>query len=128
MKKNRLHGINKTLKVPGGGDNFDMLSLLLLFLLSPLRSHSLASSSTAAAPSGSDAKEMGVIIRGADKYGTQNNSTILSPTDAALRVGVKPTKEATKLEWQRAWRMHRVMMKPLHWFDGCRPTDSKLAL
>jgi hypothetical protein len=111
---NRLHRINKTLKVPGGGDNFDMLSLLLLFLLSPLRSHSLASSSTAAAPSGSDAKEMGVIIRGADKYGTQNNSTILSPTYAALRVGVKPTKS-----WKGNEHGECI---------GCRPTDSKLAL
>jgi len=89
---------NKTLKVPGGGDNFDMLSLLLLFLLSPLRSHSLASSSTAAAPSGSDAKEMGVIIRGADKYGTQNTSSL--PPMRPFELASSPPKAgmATSME------------------------------
>mmetsp|Transcript_11045 Transcript_11045/g.16297 ORF Transcript_11045/g.16297 Transcript_11045/m.16297 type:complete len:447 (-) Transcript_11045:205-1545(-) len=67
-------------------------------------------------------------IRGSNKYGTSNNSTILTPSDAALKVGVLPTKEATKEEWQRAWKLHRGLMKPLHLGDWCRPKDSKLAL
>jgi hypothetical protein len=85
--------------------------------------HSLAIISTTTSPTQSNN-----IIRGANKYGISNNSTILGPADAALKVGVKPTKEATKQEWQRAWKLHRFMMKPLHMFDGCRPKDSKLAL
>mmetsp|Transcript_3330 Transcript_3330/g.5575 ORF Transcript_3330/g.5575 Transcript_3330/m.5575 type:complete len:474 (-) Transcript_3330:271-1692(-) len=68
------------------------------------------------------------IIRGSNKYGTNNNSTILTPSDAAQKVGVLPTKNATKGEWQRAWKLHRGLMKPLHLMDGCRPKDSKLAL
>jgi len=64
------------------------------------------------------------IIRGS-KY---ENSTILTPADAANTVNVKPTREATKQEWQRAWKLHRFMMKILHKFDGCKPKDSKLAL
>ena len=67
-------------------------------------------------------------IRGNNKYGTLNNSTILTPIDAALKVGVAPTRNATKQEWQRAWKIHRYMMKILHKFDECKPTDSKLAL
>ena len=64
------------------------------------------------------------LIRGS-KY---ENSTILTPADAAVKVNVKPTREATKQEWQRAWKLHRFMMKILHKFDGCKPKDSKLAL
>lgn len=66
----------------------------------------------------------------ASKYGIANNSTILSPADAAASVGVRPTLEnATKGKWQRAWKLHRFMMKVLlHRFDSCRPGDSKLAL
>jgi len=64
------------------------------------------------------------IIRGS-KY---ENSTILTPANAAIKVNVKPTREATKQEWQRAWKLHRFMMKILHKFDGCKPKDSKLAL
>lgn len=98
-------------------------------------------------------------IRGADRYGSTNNSTILAPADAgeievicswcssvplfitevsiryldvvqhaAFKVGVKPTLEASKETWQRAWRLHRFMMKHLHKFDSAQPTDSKLAL
>eukprot|EP01082_Thalassiosira_pseudonana_P008973 g7712.t1 g7712 contig26:107985-109677(-) len=67
-------------------------------------------------------------IRGANKYGSSNNSTILTPSDAALKVGVRPTLEASKEVWQRAWKLHRFMMKPLHVWDGCQPSDSKLAL
>ena len=67
------------------------------------------------------------VIRG-DKYGASNNSTILAPSDAAIKVGVEPTLEATKETWQRAWRLHRFMMRILHRFDKCQPKDSKLAL
>ena len=63
-------------------------------------------------------------IRGS-KY---ENSTILTPADAAIKVNVKATREATKQEWQRAWKLHRFMMKILHKFDRCKPKDSKLAL
>ncbi|KAL3794329.1 hypothetical protein ACHAW5_009889 [Stephanodiscus triporus] len=67
-------------------------------------------------------------IRG-DRYGASNNSTILTPAEAAASAGVEPAIEATKETWQRAWRFHRFMMtKVLHRFDGCRPTDSKLSL
>ena len=67
-------------------------------------------------------------MRGNDKYGATNNSTILTPSDAAIKVGVRPTLEATKETWQRAWKLHRFMMKWLHYWDGCQPKDSKLAL
>lgn len=66
-------------------------------------------------------------IRG-DGYGPEHNSTILPPADAADAVGVKPTLEASKEEWQRAWKIHRRAMRALHLFDGCQPKDSKLAL
>jgi hypothetical protein len=67
-------------------------------------------------------------VRG-DRYGASNNSTILTPTEAAGVVGVEPSIEATKETWQRAWRLHRFLMtKVLHRFDGCRPKDSKLSL
>lgn len=67
------------------------------------------------------------INRG-DKYGTENNSTILTPSDAALKVGVVPTLEASKETWQRAYKLHRFMLRWLHYWDRCQPTDSKLAL
>eukprot|EP00578_Thalassiosira_sp_NH16_P016294 CAMPEP_0181127684 /NCGR_PEP_ID=MMETSP1071-20121207/28332_1 /TAXON_ID=35127 /ORGANISM="Thalassiosira sp., Strain NH16" /LENGTH=497 /DNA_ID=CAMNT_0023213445 /DNA_START=122 /DNA_END=1615 /DNA_ORIENTATION=- len=51
------------------------------------------------------------VIRG-DKYGASNNSTILAPSDAAIKVG----------------ELHRFMMRILHRFDKCQPKDSKLAL
>ena len=73
-------------------------------------------------------KRSNLTIRGNNKYGTQNNSTILTPIDAAIKVSVQPTRNATKQEWQRAWKIHRYMMKILHKFDECKPTDSKLAL
>ena len=66
-------------------------------------------------------------IRG-DRYGSRNNSTVLAPADAATKVGVKPTLEASKETWQRAWRLHRWAMRYLHMFDSAQPTDSKLAL
>ena len=66
----------------------------------------------------------------ASHYGIANNSTILSPMDAAVAVGVRPTHEnATKGTWQRAWKLHRFMMRfILHKLDFCRPGDSNLAL
>ncbi len=96
-------------------------SLALILLLTIHHGSSLSSSSTRISSSTT-------AIRGANKYGHQNNSTILSPSDAAIKVGVKPTKEATKTEWQRAWKIHRFLMKPLHLFDNCHPQDSKLSL
>ena len=71
-----------------------------------------------------DSNKTSPIIRGS-KY---ENSTILTPADAAISVNIKPTREATKQEWQRAWKLHRFMMKILHKFDSCEPKDSKLAL
>mmetsp|Transcript_9463 Transcript_9463/g.19000 ORF Transcript_9463/g.19000 Transcript_9463/m.19000 type:complete len:538 (+) Transcript_9463:206-1819(+) len=63
-----------------------------------------------------------------DKYGMENNSTILTPSDAALKVGVVPTLEASKETWQRAYKFNRFMLRWLHYWDRCQPTDSKLAL
>jgi len=106
--------------------------LLFVVLLKKIQSphhvvHSLAITSSPTMTT-AQSKNNNNIIRGANKYGISNNSTILGPADAALKVGVKPTKEATKKEWQMAWKLHRYMMKPLHMWDGCRPKDSKLAL
>ncbi len=66
----------------------------------------------------------------ASHYGIANNSTILSPMDAAVAVGVRPTlANATKGTWQRAWKLHRFLLRfLLHVFDLCRPGESKLAL
>ncbi|KAL7549443.1 hypothetical protein ACHAWF_012712 [Thalassiosira exigua] len=66
-------------------------------------------------------------IRG-DRYGPSNGSTVLAPSDAARRVGVEPTAEASNETWKRAWRFQRFAMRMLHGVDGCRPKDSKLAL
>jgi hypothetical protein len=97
-------------------------SLALILLLTIHHVSSLSLSSTRISSSTT-------VIRGANKYGRTNNSTILSPSDAAIAVGVTPTKEATKTEWQRAWKIHRYLMKTiLHLFDNCYPQDSKLSL
>ena len=68
-------------------------------------------------------------IRGS-RY-VDSNSTILTPSDAALAVGVKPTMEASKATWQTAWKVHRFLLQyVLHsrvW-DKCQMKDSKLAL
>lgn len=61
-------------------------------------------------------------IRG-DRYGTANNSTILAPSDAAIKVGVEPTMEASKEVWQRAWRIHRFMLPILYRFDRVQSED-----
>ena len=59
-----------------------------------------------------------------------NTTTILTPNDAAIAVGVKPTAEASKYTWQTAWRIHRFMLPILHYrlWDRCEMKDSKLAL
>ena len=100
-------------------------SLALLLLLTIHHGSSLSSSTSSTRISSSTT----VVIRGANKYGHTNNSTIQSPSDAAIQVGVTPTKDATKTEWQRAWKIHRYLMKTiLHLFDNCHPQDSKLSL
>ena len=68
-------------------------------------------------------------IRGSNRYGSANNSTILSPEEAAAAVGVKPANpRATKKTWQRAWRLHKRMLPILHAFDRNKPPDSSLSL
>lgn len=68
-------------------------------------------------------------IRGSNRYGSENNSTILSPEEAAAAVGVKPANpKATKKTWQRAWRLHKRMLPILHAFDRNKPPDSSLSL
>eukprot|EP00804_Cyclotella_cryptica_P014996 CCRYP_000607-RB/>CCRYP_000607-RB protein AED:0.05 eAED:0.05 QI:84/1/1/1/1/1/4/494/482 len=85
---------------------------LLLELPSP--------STSLAASSASDA------VRGS-RYQLAD-STILTPCRAASAVGVRPTLEASKQTWQRAWRLHRALLPLLHCWDACRMKDSKLAL
>lgn len=68
-------------------------------------------------------------IRGENRYGAINNSTIPSAKEAAVAVGVKPPKgNASKKTWQRAWRMHKRVMPLLHLGDRCKPPDSSLSL
>ena len=62
------------------------------------------------------------VIRG-DRYGAANNSTILAPSDAAIKVGVEPTMEASKEVWQRAWRIHRFLLPILYRFDRIQSED-----
>ena len=97
-----------------------------------LHAHS-ASSST-----GSDPTRPGQVvrqlkrpdeIRGSSRYGSENNSTILSPEEAAAAVGVRPANpKATSKTWQRAWRFHKRMLPLLHAFDRNKPPDSSLSL
>ena len=97
-----------------------------------LHAHS-ASSST-----GSDPTRPGQVvrqlkrpdeIRGSSRYGSENNSTILSPAEAAAAVGVRPANpKATKGTWKRAWRFHKRMLPLLHVFDRNKPPDSSLSL
>jgi hypothetical protein len=56
------------------------------------------------------------------------NTTILTPIDAASKVGVRPTLETSKEVWQRAWRLHKAVLPALHFWDACEMKDSKLAL
>jgi len=68
-------------------------------------------------------------IRGSNRYGSENNSTILSPEEAAAAVGVRPSNpKATKKTWQRAWRFHKRVLPLLHAFDRNKPPDSSLSL
>lgn len=53
-------------------------------------------------------------IRG-NRYGTSNNSTILTAEDAAQAVGViPPLVNASKGKWKRAWKFHQFMLPILH--------------
>jgi len=68
-------------------------------------------------------------VRGDNRYGSENNSTIPSPQEVADAVGVKPTNpKATAKTWQRAWRLHKRMLPVLHAFDRNKPPDSSLSL
>jgi O-methyltransferase involved in polyketide biosynthesis len=84
---------------------------------------------SASSSSSSSSLSSALSIRG-EGYGASNNSTILTPTEAAAIVGVKPAKfGATNTTWKRAWKVHRFMMtNVLHKFDSIQPTDSKLSL
>ena len=94
--------------------------------------------STTASTRGSEPSQPGQVvrqlkrpneIRGSNRYGSENNSTILSPEEAAAAVGVKPANpKATKKTWQRAWRLHKRMLPILHAFDRNKPPDSSLSL
>jgi len=66
-------------------------------------------------------------IRG-DRYGVHNNSTIPTPEDAAISVGVRPPIRTSVKTWKRAWRLHGAALPILHAFDSCRPEDSSLSL
>lgn len=61
-------------------------------------------------------------------YGQDNNSTIPQPSEVANKLGVKPTKEASAKEWQRAWKFLKRMLPILHCLDRCKPPDSSLNL
>ena len=52
-------------------------------------------------------------IRGGS-YGAGNNSTILSPQEVANIIGVKPSIEASKKTWKRAWMLHKHALPYLH--------------
>ena len=64
------------------------------------------------------------LIRG-EKY-KATNSTLPSPQSIAIRLGVKPTKDATSKTWKRAWKMQKRMIPILHSTDSCKPPDSSL--
>jgi O-methyltransferase involved in polyketide biosynthesis len=61
-------------------------------------------------------------------YGAQNNATIPTARDAAMKVGVKPPIEASAAMWKRAWNLHRTLIPVLHVFDRLKPPDSSLSL
>ena len=100
--------------------------------------HARSASSNSSSSTGSDPTQPGQVvrqlkrpdeIRGSSRYGSENNSTILSPEDAAAAVGVRATSpKATSKTWQRAWRFHKRMLPLLHVFDRNKPPDSSLSL
>mmetsp|Transcript_28028 Transcript_28028/g.34235 ORF Transcript_28028/g.34235 Transcript_28028/m.34235 type:complete len:84 (-) Transcript_28028:797-1048(-) len=51
-----------------------------------------------------------VLVRRDAKHGVINNSTIPTPFEAAQRVGVLPTANATPKQWKRAWKLHRTIL------------------
>ncbi|VEU45135.1 unnamed protein product [Pseudo-nitzschia multistriata] len=66
------------------------------------------------------------LIRG-EQYKNEN-STLPSPEVIAAKLGVRPSKEASKGTWQRAWKLHKRLIPLLHSTDGCKPPDSSLNL
>ena len=67
-----------------------------------------------------------ILVRG-ERY-EKEGSTIPPPAEIAKRLNVKPTKETSAKNWQRAWRMHKRLIPLLHSTDGCKPPDSSLNL
>jgi hypothetical protein len=67
-------------------------------------------------------------LKRGSNYGQDKNSTIPHPTEVASKLGVKPTKEASAKEWQRAWKLLKRLLPLLHIFDKCKPPDSSLNL
>lgn len=65
-------------------------------------------------------------VRG-ERYQSEN-STLPSPEIIAARLGVKPTKEASKKTWHRAIKIHKRLLPLLHSTDHCTPPDSSLNL
>ena len=61
-------------------------------------------------------------------YGENNNSTIPDPKQVAMKLNIKPTKEASTKEWQNAWKLLKRILPILHLFDRCKPPDSSLNL
>jgi len=69
-------------------------------------------------------------IRG-DKYGLHNNSTIPTPQQVAELVGVKPSLDASKQTWKRAWVLQKRALPFLHFserFSRYKVVDSSLNL
>lgn len=79
------------------------------FYLNPLKAAAKSSSSSSFRPITSSPD----LIRG-DRYGTTNNSTIPTPQEVADIVGVRPSREASKRTWQRAWKIHKRALPFLH--------------
>lgn len=66
------------------------------------------------------------LIRG-ERYNS-TNSTIPPPSIIASKLNVKPTKDASAKQWQRAWKIHKKLLPILHSTDSCKPPDSSLNL
>mmetsp|Transcript_11699 Transcript_11699/g.16622 ORF Transcript_11699/g.16622 Transcript_11699/m.16622 type:complete len:396 (-) Transcript_11699:75-1262(-) len=59
-------------------------------------------------------------------YGKAFNSTIPSPEEAALSLGVRPTSVASQRRWKVAWAIHKRLLPLLHLFDSCNLPNSSL--
>lgn len=66
------------------------------------------------------------LIRG-ERYNS-TNSTIPPPSLIASKLNVKPTKDASAKQWQRAWKIHKKLLPILHSTDSCKPPDCSLNL